>query len=190
MHKHYSIVPIAVLLTFMPSCESEFQLEPTTKTETRSRPPGPIMTATVLHDLLFDVNADNKMDYMFHSTGWTTWSYPPSTGLTVYVESFDSNQVQNSPLLGTLAMSDGTPISDTAGWKSYSESLGSSLNNSPWTGPFVKPSPRNLGFRILRQGQYYYGWVKLIVGYDGTLSIFDFAVNDTANSPILAGYHP
>ncbi len=188
MRKIYSQILFALFLMSMASCENDFRFEPGTRSELRSGMRGPILTARPLQDLLFDLNADNRMDYLFHYTGWTTRTIPPSYGFVIYVESLDSNQVQNSQLLGTLALIDGTPISDTSGWNRSSGTLAWSSNGSPWSGTFVTSSPRNLGLRLAQHGVYYYGWVKLCIADDGTLSIFDYAVKGTGNSPIPAGY--
>ena len=148
-------------------------------------------TSVSLQDKSLDLDGDGKIDYLFEYYGAETATIPPSRWEGVYVYCLDSNQVQNSLVTGTTPLRDSVLISDSSGWNSYSESLGGAGNNiSFWSGSFVGSDPENLGIRLSRQGLYYYGWVKLSIAKNGSLSIVDSAYNITANKPILAGVHP
>jgi hypothetical protein len=171
-------------LLLIASCKQASQTGPESVTTTK-----PILTTTPLHNLNFDLDGDAKSDYLFEFTGWYTATIPPSYAWVLFVNALDSNQVQNSSLRGTLPIGEYVPISDTSGWNHYSQGLAASVNGSPWTGRFVKTTAQILGFRLSRQGSYYYGWVTLSIEDDGSLSIFDFAISKSADTPIRAGIH-
>ncbi len=180
--KIYKIISGSIVLTlllFIGSCEND---NPINQNDNE------IISNTNLNDRNVDINGDNKIDYQFLYFSGTTSS---SSWVGLYVHCLDSNEVQNSPIKGTLPIEENGIIADSCGWDINSESIaGATSNSSYWSGPFVSDSSKYLGIRLYKEGKYYYGYLKILISHKGVLSILDSAYSTTANQQIHAGVRP
>ena len=182
---HSGLPALSLAALLFGACNTNSPVEPATVVS-------PSGLTTFPHALYFDLDGSGTIDFSFSYFTMSTRVYPPSMlSRGLWVESLDSNQVQNSPVHGTMALQDNAAISDSIGWAKYSEALAGATNYSRWSGPFVGTTPLGIGFRLNRGGEYHYGWAKLLVNADdGSFSIVESACNAIADEPILCGSHP
>ena len=147
-----------------------------------------IITNSKLNNRNVDINGDNKIDYQFLYFSGASSS---SSWVGLYVHCLDSNEVQNSSISGTLPIEENAVISDSCEWDINSESIaGATDNGSYWSGPFVSDSSKYLGIRLYKEGEYYYGYLKILISHKGVLTIVDSVYSTIANQQIHAGFRP
>lgn len=151
----------------------------------------------VLDDISLDLNNDSLIDFIFNYKYLQTEDYP-SSGMSIVLEvrSCDSNQILYSVQGNTSPLRDSVSIDKSAFWIEYAISL-AYINwhqhdgwDSLWSGMWIGDEGQNLGFRIKKQGSFFYGWAKILINATyGQINLVDYACQSQPDLPILTGVH-
>lgn len=135
----------------------------------------------------FDLSGDDALDIGFEIVNLFDYndSLPQNFDtLAALVIPFSVEILDNSTWGYVDALNEGEIIQTGGNWYQRTSVLGTFLD----AGKFNGKGEKYLGIRIPKNGGYHYGWVKIYCSqHNDTLRIISYALNNSTESPILAG---
>jgi len=137
-----------------------------------------------------DINGDGILDITFQVVDLTLWNgVMPNILDNMATRAFLYNgaQVMDNSTWGYADALTDEEISKKSTWSTRSITVLGTINDA---GRFEGKGDRYLGVRIEKEGDYYYGWVKLNCSpMSDTLHVKECAINFAKNKAITAGQY-